>query len=78
MAEDNFIVDFGKQAVPSKDGISRSKFKTVVKSLGIISLVVTSSVLVAMNQGWLDFGDTSGIFPVISSSENMEGTIEFK
>ena len=73
MAEDDFNVIFEDgTGVTQKSTVHKTKLNTVVKTIGIASIVLTSTFLIGLNQGWFDFGDESGIFSVISSLERFE------
>ncbi len=60
------------------DGTNKTKFSTVVKTLSLVAIVVTSTFLVGLNQGWFDFGNATGIFPEISSPGKTEEVLTFK
>ncbi|MHA1518621.1 MAG: hypothetical protein ACTSRK_00425 [Promethearchaeota archaeon] len=62
----------------STDVAKSTKFKTVVKTLSIIAIVATSTILVGINQNWFDFGSATGIFPVISSPGKTDDCLVFK
>lgn len=63
--------------VKSSTGSKKSNLKTVAISIGIIAIVTTSTLLVGLNQGWFDFGEEEGIFPIISYPAKTEKPLVF-